>query len=235
MKQMSESFALPSSEATIQRVATRLRERNIDVVIVDDGGEARAAILERLPHGAEVHSAQSKTLQETGIFAAIHDPNRYKPLRACYLSMDRQKQARELRKLVATPDYMVGSVNAVTTDGLMVAASASGSQLGPYASTAGKVLLVVGSQKIVPDLETALQRIRNYALPDEDARIRSAGGRSAVSGSFVGKMLIVEREWIEGRTTVVFVRQPIGMWSKLVRERPGSRFERVRFACRTRA
>jgi len=131
MKQMSENFALPTSEATIQWVATRLRERNIDVVIVDDGEEARAAILERHLHGAEVHSAQSKTLQETGILAAIYDPNRYKPLRARYLSMDRQKQACELRKLVASPDYMVGSVNAVTTDGLVVAASASGSQLGP--------------------------------------------------------------------------------------------------------
>jgi hypothetical protein len=102
---------------------------------------------------------------------------------------------------------MLGSVNAITEDGILVAASASASQLGPYASTAGKVILVVGSQKIVPDLETALRRIRDYVLPWEDAQVR----KSMSIGSFVGKLLIVEREWVNGRMTVILVRKPIGI------------------------
>ncbi len=121
--------------------------------------------------------------------------------------MDRQTQAREIRKLISGPDYMLGSVNAVTEDGVLVAASASASQLGPYASTAGKVILVVDSQKFVPDLETALQRVRDYVLPWEDAQLRKVMN----IGSFVGKILIVEREWVDGRITVVLVRQPIGI------------------------
>ncbi len=207
MTEVREGFADRTSEEIIQRVAERMRERNIEAVVVDDGDEARKVVLEQLPEGAEVHSGKSKTLQDAGIFDAIHDPSRYDALRPRVFKMDRQTQAREIRKLIAGPDFMLGSVNAVTQEGVLVAASASSSQLGPYASTAGKVILVVGSQKIVPDLETALRRIREYVLPWEDAQVRKAMN----IGSFVGKILIVEREWVDGRMTVILVRQPIGI------------------------
>jgi len=172
MTQVREDFTAPAPEETIQRVAERIRERNIEVVVVVDGDEARKEVLERLPAGAEVHSGKSKTLQDAGIFDAIHDASRYDALRPRIFKMDRQTQAREIRKLISGPDFMLGSVNAVTEDGILVAASASSSQLGPYASTAGKVILVVGSQKIVSDLETALRRIHDYVLPWEDAQVR---------------------------------------------------------------
>ena len=207
MLQSQEDFATPASEETVQRVARRMRERNIEVMVVDDGDQARTVVLERLPEGAEVHSGKSKTLQDAGIFAAIHDLSRYDALRPRMLKMDRKTQAREIRKLIAGPDFMLGSANAVTEDGVLVVASASSSQLGPIASTAGKVILVVGSQKIVADLETALRRVRSYVLPWEDSQVRKVMN----IGSFVGKVLLVEREWVDGRMTVVLVRQPIGI------------------------
>jgi hypothetical protein len=58
----------------------------------------------------------------------------------------------------------------------------------------------------VPDLETALRRIHEYVLPWEDAQVRKV----LPTGSFVGKILIVEREWVAGRMTVILVRQPLG-------------------------
>ena len=207
MTETSEDFKVGASEETLQRVAEKIRERNIDVVIVDDGDEARQVVLERVPKGAEVHSSKSKTLQDAEIFDVIQASGQYDALRPRYLKMDRQTQAREIRKLIAGPDFMLGSVNAITEDGVLVAASATASQLGPYANTAGKVILVVGSQKIVPDLETALRRIREYVLPWEDAQVRKV----MPSGSFVGKILIVEREWASGRMTVILVREPIGI------------------------
>jgi hypothetical protein len=176
-------------------------------VVVDDGDQARHLVLERLPKGAEVYSGKSKTLQDAGILEAIHDSGGYDALRPRILKMDRKTQGREIRKLIAAPDFMLGSVNAVTEDGVLVAASATASQLGPYSNTAGKVILVVGSQKIVPDLETALRRIRRYVLPWEDAQVR----KIVSTGSFVGKILIIEREWIDGRMTVILVRKPIGI------------------------
>jgi hypothetical protein len=207
MTQMSGIFSTAASEETLQRVVAKLKERNIEGLVVDNGDDARKLVQERLPKGTEVHSGKSKTLQDAGIFDLIQDPNEYDALRPRYLKMDRQTQAREIRKLIAGPDFMLGSVNAVTEDGILVAASATGSQLGPYAGTAGKVILVVGSQKIVPDLETALRRIREYVLPWEDAQVRQV----MPIGSFLGKILIVEREWVARRMEVILVRKPIGI------------------------
>lgn len=207
MSQAQLDFAAPAAGSLLDRVADRIRARNIEVLIVNTAEEARRAVLERVPRGAQVHSGKSKTLQDAGIFAAIWDQDQYDALRHQYLKMDRKTQAQEIRKLTAAPDYMLGSVQAVTEDGVLVAASATSSQLGPYSNTAGKVILVVGSQKIVPDLETALRRIREYVLPWEEAQVRKAIN----IGTFVGKILIIEREWIDGRMTVILVREPIGI------------------------
>jgi hypothetical protein len=207
MADATETFATPAREETLQGVAERLRERNIEAVIVDDGAAARAVVLERVPKGAEVYSAKSKTLQDAGILDAIQAQGEYDALRPRYMKMDRKTQMREIRKLIGAPDYMLGSVQALTEDGRLVVASATANQIGPYANTAGKVILVVGAQKIVPDLDTALRRIREYVLPWEDEQVRKV----LASGSFVAKILIIEREAIAGRMTVVLVRQPIGI------------------------
>ena len=207
MTQMTDIFTIPASEETLQHVVAKLIERNIEAVVVDNGDEARKLVLERLPKGVEVHSAKSKTLQDSGIIDAIQEPDQYDALRPRYMKMDRKTQAHEIRKLIAGPDFMLGSVNAITEDGILVASSATASQLGPYSNTAGKVIFVIGSQKIVPDLQTALQRIRQYVLPWEDAQVRKV----VPTGSFVGKTLIIEREWVPGRMTVILVRQPVGI------------------------
>jgi hypothetical protein len=201
------AFSKAASEETIQRVAAKLRERNIEVVVVDDGDAARQVVLARLAEGTEVHAGKSKTLEDAGIFQALHEPGRHDFLRDRYMKMDRKTQGREIRKLIAAPDVMLGSVNALTEDGVLVATSATGSQLSPYAGSGGKVILVVGSQKIVPDLDTALKRIREHAFAWEDARVRERLGVDTI----VGKILIIEREWIADRMTVVLVRQPIGV------------------------
>ena len=203
---MTQDFSAPASETTLQKVADRIRQRNIEVLIVNNGEDARLAVLERLPKGVQVHSGKSKTLQDSGIFGLLQDPNQYNALPHQMLKMDRKTQAQEIRQLMAAPDFMLGSVQAITEDGILLEVSATGSQIGPYANTAGNVILVVGSQKIVPDLETAFRRIREHAQPWEESQVRKA----ANMGMFVGKILIIEREWVNERMTVVLVREPIG-------------------------
>jgi YkgG family uncharacterized protein len=207
MNQIQEVFTAPATEEKLQQVADRIRERNIEVLIVNNGEEARQIVLERIPKGAEVHSGKSKTLQDSGIFDVIQDPNQFNALRHQILKMDRQTQAREIRKLIAAPDFMLGSLQAITEEGVLVDVSATGSQIGPYANTAGRVILVVGSQKIVPDLETAFRRIREYVQPWEESQVR----KLANIGTFVGKILLIEREWVNERMTVILVREPTGI------------------------
>jgi hypothetical protein len=142
----------------------------------------------------------------TGITEAIEQSERYRPIRPRIWGMDRQTQADEIRRLGAAPDVMLGSVHAVTETGSLMAASMSGSQLGPYVSGAAKVILVVGTQKIVASLEEGLRRINDYAFPLEDVRAQEAYGVH----SGINKILIVNREINPGRITVVLVDQVIG-------------------------
>ena len=206
-KTTTADFTRPASESRLEALAERLRERNFEAIIVDDAAAARAAVLERLPEGSEVHSAKSKTLEDLGLVEELMESDRYDYVRRAYLKLDRNTHAREIRKLAAAPDIMLGSVNAVTEAGQMLAASASGSQMGPYSAGSGKLILVVGSQKIVPDLETAITRIKEHVLPYEDARLRAQMG----VGTKLARLLILEQDYVPGHTTVILVKEPVGI------------------------
>ena len=115
-------------------------------------------------------------------------------------------QQREMRKMAGAPDTMLGSAQAVTETGSVVFASNSGSQLAPHAYSASKVILVVGTQKIVPDLDAAYRRIEEVALPLEDARAQAAYGIH----SAINKLLVINREIVPERVTVILVRETLG-------------------------
>ena len=191
----------------VEQIAAALRAHKIEAIVVDTAAEARNVVLGMIPEGAEVHSGKSKTLEDIGLYADIVESGRYDALRPRYFAMDRKTQGREIRKLIAAPDFMLGSVAALTDAGVLVSASATGSQLGPYVSGAGRVILVVGSQKIVLDLEAALRRIHEVVFPWENARVRERLGVD----TGLEKVLVVYGEWNAGRTTVVLVREPVGV------------------------
>jgi len=191
----------------LEAVTAALRAHNIEVIIVGSGAEARDAVLGLIPAGAEVYSGKSKTLEDIGVASELVDSGRYEAIRPRIFAMDRATQGREIRKLTAAPDVMLGSVAAVTEDGALVAASATGSQLGAYAAGAGRLILVVGSQKVVPDLEAALRRIRDVVFPWENTQVRARLGVDTA----LEKVLVIYGEWRAGRTTVVLVREPVGV------------------------
>jgi len=191
----------------IDRAADALRANNVEVLVVDTGDQARDEVLARIPEGSEVYSGKSRTLEEIGVFAALHEPGRFDAIRPKLLAMDRATQGREMRKLGSTPDTIVGSVNAITEEGVLVAASATGNQLAGYAAGAGRVILVVGSQKFVPDLDAATARIRDVVYPYENERVNTAMGVDTK----LAKVLVMFGEWTVGRTTVIIVRQPVGV------------------------
>jgi hypothetical protein len=203
---LSRRFATPAADATVTRTAAALEANGITVLRALNSGEAKRVVLDLIPAGSQVHQGASQSLDVSGITDEIERSGRYEPLRPRVFSLDRAVQADEIRRLSASPDVMLGSVHAVTETGSLVAASASGSQLGPYVSGAGKVILVVGTQKIVPDLQEALRRIEDYVFPLEDARAQAAYGVH----SGVNKVLIVNREWTPGRITVVLCDEALG-------------------------
>jgi L-lactate utilization protein LutB len=203
---LEKKFATLPDQARVDRTVWALERNGITVVRAATAEDAKQVVLDLIPPGSEVHHGASQTLEAIGISEEIERSGRYEPLRTRIFSMDRQTQYDQIRRLAASPDVMLGSVAAVTETGSLVAASASGGQLGPYASGAGKVILVVGIQKIVPDLDVALQRVNEYALPLENARAQAAYGVD----SSVNKVLIINREWVPGRIAVVLVDEVLG-------------------------
>jgi hypothetical protein len=199
-------FGEVADEASVERAATALEANGIGVLRAADAAEARRIVLDLIPEGSEVHHGASESLDAAGITDEIEKAGGYEDVRTRTFSMDRATQADEIRRLGAAPAFMLGSVHAVTETGSLITASMSGSQLGPYASGAGRVILVVGTQKIVSDLEEGLRRVEEYALPLEDARAYAAYGIN----SAVNKVLIINREIVPGRITVVFVDEVLG-------------------------
>jgi L-lactate utilization protein LutC len=203
---VSSDWNAPASDERIERSAAALRAKNIEVVVVDTGADAKREVLARIPDGAEVHSGASKTLQAMGVIAELESSPKITWLRKQLTAMDRATQMREIRKLAAAPDVMLASAAALTEDGRIVVASNTGSQIGPLASAAGTVVFVIGAQKIVKDLDEALKRTYEHSLRLESERLRAAAGVD----SYVSKMLIVNREARPGRTTVILVKEPLG-------------------------
>ena len=203
---IKREFGTLAGDTRVTRTAAALEANGIRVLRAADAAEARRVVLGLIPDGAQVHQGASQSLEVSGITDRIEMSGRYEAVRPHIGRLDRATQADEIRRLSAAPDVMLGSVHAVTETGSLVTASASGSQLGPYASGAGKVILVVGTQKIVSDLEEGLRRIDEYAYPLEDARAQAAYGiRSAVN-----KVLVINREIVPGRITVVLVDEVLG-------------------------
>jgi hypothetical protein len=199
-------FAKLASEERIERTIQALEANGIHAVIAENGEEAKRIFFEWVPEGAEVFLGASVTLETTGIKDEIDKSGRFEALRPKMFAMDRVTQGREIRKLGGAPDYAAGSVHAVTEDGQVVIASKTGSQLGPYASGAGKVIWVVGSQKIVRDLDEALRRIREYCYPLEEVHMQEL----YKTNTSINKLLIVNQEIRPDRITMIIVKEKLG-------------------------
>jgi hypothetical protein len=202
---LDESFATPADDTRLDRAAAALRANGFVVHIVDTAADARKLVTgELLTADESVFTASSETIRLSGILSDVDESGNFTSIRAQAGDPGDDMWARI--RLGALPDAVVGSVHAVTEQGHLVIGSASGSQFAPYASGARKAIWVVGAQKIVPDLETGLRRLRTYSLPREWRRLQEVAGH----GSFLSRILIIEHEYLPERGYVVLVREPIG-------------------------
>jgi len=203
--QTPSRFDTLPDEQTLAATVTALEEHGFSVEVVDDLEAARQAVLSRIPHGSSVMTNTSVTLQQTGIADAVNDGGPYDSARTKMAELDFATQLQEMKAIGGQPDYALGSVHAITRDGTLVIASASGSQLASYAWGASNVIFVAGAQKLVPTLEALRDRIYTHSLVLEDARAVAAYGQHSV----VGKILEIHSE-LPGRIHIVLVRQVVG-------------------------
>lgn len=212
LQNTSTDYTRPASPEQIQTTLGALNARGISAELVNTAADALERVKALIPAGASVMTAGSATLQHIGLEAMlIAKAHPWVNLKDSILAEKDPAAQKQLRLQSVLAPYYLGSVQAIAQTGEIVVASGSGSQLPSYAFSSSNVIWVAGVQKIVPTLEDALRRVREYSLPQEDARMKSMG----YPGSMLAKILIVEKEppfaYSGRKVNLILVNEPVGV------------------------
>lgn len=201
---ITKDYGGVASLAAVEKTVQALEDNGFKVEVVETLDEARKTVLDMIPFGSEVFTATSVTLAKAGLSEALNDSGRYVSVREKIDEIDEDKGV-DRRRMGSAADYIVGSVHAITEDGQVLIASNSGSQLPGYVYGATNVIWVVGTQKLVTDLNDGLNRLETHVLPLEDERAKKAYR----VGSVISKLLIYRKE-PRGRVTIILVGEAAG-------------------------
>jgi len=190
-----------------QALLDTLGKRNFDPRVVSGADEALQLVLSLLPDGALVSHGGSTTLEQIGLESALATSSRVRYGNAEWVAEDDSELRTSIRKRNSVfADVYLGSVQAIARTGQVVGADAGGSRQGPYVWGPNRLIWVAGTNKIVADLDAAIRRVHEVALPLESERMREAGEQA---GSSVNKLVVYERDRV-GRTTLVLVEAELG-------------------------
>lgn len=204
-------FSQPAGDAALETVKTALAPRNISGEIVATRAEALERLKALIPAGSSLSTGASETLKEIGFEALLKSGNHaWRNLKGEYMAETDPAKQMLLRRQSVLADYFLGSVHAVTHAGQVVIASATGSQLSPYAYAARNVIWVVGAQKVVATVDDAIRRIHEHVIPHEEVRMREMTGGKM--GTSLGKLLIFEKEaaFLGRGIHLILVKEPTG-------------------------
>jgi L-lactate utilization protein LutB len=194
-------------EATLQRTVEAIRARNINVILAGTAEEALRAVVDLLPEGAEIMYASSTTLVEMGFDRVLKENSKgWRDYHAVVTAENDTEKRHALRRKSVAADYFLSGVQAIAESGEIVGCDKTGSRMGAWPHAAAHLVLVSGTNKIVPTVDDALRRCREYCLPLENQRAQHAYG----VGSYIGKHVILDKEDTENRTTLVLIREPLG-------------------------
>ncbi len=205
-KVINDKWSKLASKDSIKRAIESLKKNGINAEFAENNDGAKKKVLSLIPERSEVMTMTSVTLDAMGIPKEI-ESGKYNSVRKKLNQMEKDIQGREMQKLGAAPEYVIGSVHAVTENGEILAASNTGSQLPAYAYGSDKVIFVIGTQKIVKDIEQGMKRIYEHSLPLESERAKKAYG---AQGSAVNKLLIINKEFKPNRIHIIFVNEVLG-------------------------
>lgn len=202
------NYSKVSSDKAIEKTITALKNNRIDTILVDNKKQALEKILENVPVGSKIMNGSSTTLKEIGFSEMLKSGNhKWINLHEEILKeKDRDLQSNLRRTSITDADYFLCSVNAITEDGKLVAVDASGSRVGALPFAAKNVLIVAGANKIVPDIEGAFARIKNYVINLENERAMKAYGVK----SSLNKWIIIEKEFVPNRIKLILIKESLG-------------------------
>lgn len=203
--QTNKDYSKVATEEQIELTQTALIDNGFKVIVVDDLKQLHDEVIKLIPEKTQVFTATSKTIDEAGLTEELNSA-KYQSVREMFMPLYGQPDKQvEMKRIGSASDWAIGSAHAVTKEGHILIASASGSQIPNYVYGASNFILAIGSQKLVDDLDEGLERIETHTFPLEDARAQVAYG----AHSSINKILIYRKE-TQGRGTVIIVKQAVG-------------------------
>ncbi|MDD4567006.1 hypothetical protein L21_1891 [Methanoculleus chikugoensis] len=194
-------------EATLRKTVEAIEARNVRVILVDSAEDALRAVVDLLPEGAEVMNGYSTTLVEMGFDRVLKEnPKGWRDYHAVVTAENDTEKRHALRRKSVAADYFLSGVQAIAESGEIVGCDKTGSRMGAWPHAAAHLVLVSGTNKIVPTVDEGFRRCREYCLPLENQRVQRTYG----VGSYIGKHVVLDKEDTDGRVTLVLIRQPLG-------------------------
>lgn len=203
----AERWNRTPDETTLRKTIEAIGARNVRVILVDSAEDALRTVVDLIPKGAEVMNGYSTTLVEMGFDRVLKEnPKGWRDYHAVITGEDDTEKRHALRRKSVAADYFLSGVQAIAESGEIVGCDKTGSRMGAWPHAAAHLILVSGTNKVVPTIDDALRRCREYCLPLENQRAQHVYG----VGSYIGKHVILDHEDVDGRVTLVMIRQPLG-------------------------
>lgn len=202
----NDRFDQPPTDSAVDETIANIEDRNIEVHRFESGTDAHNHLVNQIPEGATVMDGHSTTLNEIGFTDALEAAADFDYLGADISEINDDDERFEARRNAVTADVFFDSVNAIAKSGELLGANALGNAVGAWPFGAKQLVLVGSTNKIMPSRAAAEERIREYALPLEDARAEEVYGQ----GSTIGKLVSLEYERVDDRTQLVLLDEPHG-------------------------
>lgn len=202
-------------ERTAKTIIGWLNRRNMEGYYFETSKEAIEAILNEIPTGSKVTWGGSMTFLESGMKEALENGN--------YELIDRDaigtpQEAREVYAKQVMSDYYFMSSNAITLKGELVNIDGRSNRLSLLLHGPSNVILLVGMNKVVADVESGVKRIRTIACPANTLRlnkntpcsITGVCGECLTDESICSNIVITRRSTYKGRIKVYLIGEELG-------------------------
>ena len=204
-------------ETLIHRAIESLEKNNMTGFYVKTREEAREKLLSLIPVGSKVGFGGSLSLDQIGVKDLLRAGNYY------FIDRDKpqltEEEKYDLRKESLLADVFLMSTNALTMDGKLVNIDGVGNRVAALIFGPARVIIVAGINKIVPDLEAARQRIKDYVAPIHARRLglplpcaqtgKCVDCRNPLR--FCNAVVTIEHQYQKDRITVIIVGEDLGL------------------------
>jgi len=198
-----------------------LEVNNFEVHIADSTAHAKEIALTQIIPGTGAKSISrggSMTVESSGMFEIIKNSPEFEYLETSGPGLSPEEKLERRRQSLLVDLFITGT-NAVTEEGLLVNLDMIGNRIGGITFGPKHVLILIGRNKIVPDLQAAMERIKNYASPANAMRLdmktpcikTSRCEECKSSDRICNTWTITEKSFPKGRVKIILINEDLGL------------------------